>query len=73
MDFKDKSKLSSYQTVKSGVPDLCSLESYVDDSKLYLSFPVAEASNMIQQINKDLEKIASWCCYNSLLINPEKT
>ena len=28
---------------------------------------------MIQQINKDLKKIASWCCYNSLLINPEKT
>ena len=55
------------------IPDVCSLESYVDDSKLYLSFPVAEASNMIQQINKDLEKIASWCCYNSLLINPEKT
>ena len=24
--------------------------------KLYLSFPVAEASNMIQQINKDLKK-----------------
>ena len=56
MEFKDKTKLSSYQTVKSGVPDVCSLESYVDDSKLYLSFPVAEASNMIQQINKDLEK-----------------
>ena len=30
------------------IPDVCSLESYVDDSKLYLSFPVAEASNMIQ-------------------------
>ena len=28
---------------------------------------------MIQQINNDLKKIASWCCYNSLLINPEKT
>ena len=55
------------------IPDVCSLESYVDDSKLYLSFPVAEASNMIQQINNDLKKIASWCCYNSLLINPEKT
>ena len=27
----------------------------------------------IRQINKDLEKIASWCCDNSLLINPEKT
>ena len=38
------------------IPDVCSLESYVDDSKLYLSFPVAEASNVIQQINKDLKK-----------------
>jgi len=44
------------------IPDVCSLESYVD-----------EASNMIQQINKDLKKIASLCCYNCLLINPEKT
>ena len=55
------------------IPDVCSLESYVDDSKLYLSFPIAEANNMIQQINNDLHKIASWCCHNSLLINPEKT
>ena len=55
------------------IPDVCSLESYVDDSKLYNSFPVAEASKMVQQINKDLQKIASWCCHNSLLINPEKT
>ena len=53
--------------------DECSLESYVDDSKLYLPFPVAEGSNMVQQINKDLQKIASWCCDNRLLINPEKT
>lgn len=55
------------------IPDVCSLESYVDDSKLYLSFAVPEASIMTQQINKDLEKIARWCCYKSLLINPEKT
>ena len=38
------------------IPDVCSLESDVDDSKLYLLFPVVEASNMVQQINKDLEK-----------------
>ena len=38
------------------IPDVCSLESLVDDSKLYLSFPVAEASNVTQQINKDLKK-----------------
>ena len=55
------------------IPGVCSLESYVDDSNLYLSFSVAEASNMIQQINKDSQKIATWCCYHSLLINPEKT
>ena len=24
-------------------------------------------------MNNDLKKIASWCCYNSPLINPEKT
>ena len=24
-------------------------------------------------MNNDFKKIASWCCYNSLLINPEKT
>ena len=45
------------------IPDVCSLESYVDDSKLYLSFPVAEASNVIQQINKD-SCIGSLCQIN---------
>ena len=28
---------------------------------------------MVQPIKKDLEEIASWCCYNNLRINPEKT
>ena len=50
-----------------------SLESYVDDSKLYLSFSVVDACCVVQQINDDLSKIASWCCHNSLLINPDKT
>ena len=59
--------------ISSTILDTCSLESYVDDSKLYFLFPVAEANNMIQQINNDFQKIASWCCHNSLLINPEKT
>ena len=55
------------------IPDFSSLESYVDDSKLFLSFPVADVSLVIEQINEDLLKIASWCCHNSLLINPDKT
>lgn len=28
---------------------------------------------MVQQIKKELEKISSWCCYNSYLINKVKT
>ena len=55
------------------VPEIGSLESYVDDSKLFLSFPVKDADVVALQITEDLKKIAAWCCHNSLLINPEKT
>ena len=50
-----------------------SLESYVDDSKLYLSFPVRDVNTIVQQINEDLSLIASWCYHNHLLNNPDKT
>ena len=56
----------------SNILELGSLESHVDDSKLYLSFYVKDTCSVVQQINDDLSKIASWCCYNSLLINPDK-
>ena len=55
------------------IPHFSSLESYVDDSKLYLSFPVRDVNTIVQQINEDLSLIASWCCRNHLLINPDKT
>lgn len=55
------------------IPHFGSLESYVDDSKLYLSFPVKDVNTIVQQINEDLSLIASWCCHNHLLINPDKT
>ena len=51
---------------------ISSLESYVDDSKLYLSFPVRDLNTIVQQINEDLSLIASWFCHNHLLINPDK-
>ena len=54
------------------IPHFSLLESYVDDAKLYLSFPVRDLNTIVQQINKDLSLIASWCCYNHLLINPDK-
>ena len=30
-------------------------------------------NTIIKQINEDLSFIASWCCHNHLLINPDKT
>ena len=51
-----------------------SLESDFDDSRLCLSFSVKDTCSVVQQIKYDnLSKIAYWCCYNSLLINPDKT
>ena len=46
---------------------------YVDDSKLFLSFIVKELENAANKLDDDLERIAAWCCQNSLLINPDKT
>ena len=64
---------TNYINDLSNIPKLGSLESHIDDSKLYLSFFVKDTCSVVQQINDDLSKIASWCCYNSLLINTDKT
>ena len=55
------------------VPNLCSLKSYVDDSQLYLSFPVQETAMAVEHLSEDLQRIAAWCGTHSLLINPDKT
>ena len=39
-----------------GIPDYCSLESYVDDSKLHLTFPVKAIDTPTRQITEDLKK-----------------
>ena len=51
-----------------------SLESYVDDSKLFLSFVVKEmGDDAVKRLNEDIRMAANWCCNHSLRINPEKT
>ena len=55
-----------------GIPVYCSLESYTDDSKLHLLFPVKDINSAAQQITEDLKKVTLWCCQNNLLINPDK-
>ena len=54
-------------------PIVCPLESYVDDSKIYLSFSYKDINVAEIQLTNDLRRIAAWCCSNSLLANPEKT
>ena len=56
-----------------GIPDYCSLESYVDDSQLHLLFPVKDIDSTARQITEDLKKVALWCRQNSLVINHDKT
>ena len=54
-------------------PEAGSLKSFVDDSKLFLSFPINEANSVVNELNKDLQRVVAWCSLNSLLINPDKT
>ena len=49
-----------------------SIESHVDDTKLFLSFEIKERETALSQLTQDLNKVASWCCTNRLLINPQK-
>jgi hypothetical protein len=49
------------------------LESYVDDSKLLLSFTIQDVDNAILSLQDDLSGITKRCCENKLLINPTKT
>ena len=51
----------------------CSSESYVDDTKLLLSFHINNSSNAVVDLNGDLIRIRNWCFDNLLLLNPEKT
>ncbi|CAB4030543.1 Hypothetical predicted protein, partial [Paramuricea clavata] len=51
----------------------CNVESYVDDTKTFISFSLSEADLDLSSLSQDLRNIAEWCCSNKLLINPTKT
>ena len=55
------------------VPLHCKSACYVEDSKLYLSFPSTNTTTAIDNLNEDLKNICVWCCKTSLLTNPDKT
>ena len=54
-------------------PEASSLKSFVDDSKLFLSFSINEVNSVVDKLNEDLQRVVAWCSFNSLLINPNKT
>ena len=54
-------------------PRHSSLKSYVDDSKMFLSFRVKDATDTEEYLQEDLSRVAKCCSELHLLINPEKT
>ena len=55
------------------VPENCSSQCYVDDTKLLPSFQLQDQHEAIANMNKDLIGIRNWCFDNQLLLNPDKT
>ncbi|CAB4032420.1 beta-chimaerin-like isoform X1, partial [Paramuricea clavata] len=49
------------------------LESFVDNSKIFMSFPIEDIASAKTKIEEDLKLVATWFFENKLLINPEKT
>jgi hypothetical protein len=45
----------------------CSLESYVDDTKLLLSFRINDSNTALTDLNEDLIRMRNWCFDNPAL------
>ena len=54
------------------VPQQCSADCYVDDTKLYACSSVRDYDLSMDLMNDDLIRIQNWCFQNLLLLNPEK-
>ena len=51
----------------------CCLGSYIDDSKVLLSFPLSDIDSAIRKLEDNPCNVAMWCCDNNLLlINPAR-
>lgn len=50
----------------------CEVDSYVDDTKMYLFFNIKDKDTSVTDLQQDLNSIRNWGFNNSLLINPDK-
>ena len=55
------------------IPLSSNIDSYVDDSKLFLTFSMKDIKQTITKLENDLRSVAKWCFEHQLLINPNKT
>ena len=65
--------LNIYVNDLPSVPENCSSQCYVDDTKLLMSFQLHDQHAAIARMNKDLLSIRNWCFDNQPLFNPDKT
>ena len=54
-------------------PQTSDLDSFVDDSKVLLSFLIKDLDQATINLEEDLARVANWCSTNQLLPNPSKT
>jgi len=64
---------SIYMNYLPSIPRYCSVQCYVDDTKLLLPFQPQDQSQVVTEINRDLARICNWCFNNQLLLNPDKS
>lgn len=51
----------------------CSIQSFADDTQVYLSCPISELPHYISLLNADLLSILNFCRNNGLVLNASKT
>ena len=44
------------------------IESYFDDTKIYLSFSANDVDSCLRLVAEDLRRVEEWCCENHLLV-----
>ena len=54
-------------------PQKCNVQSYVDDTKLVISFKKKDTLNAFADLSDDLHRIGQWCSNNLLFLHPSKT
>ena len=64
---------SIYTNVVPSAPQKCSVQSYVYDTKLVISFKMKDAVIAFADLRDDSHAIGQWCSKNLFLFNPSKT